>query len=142
VVLAAMACLAACKPVDSKVPRLAATVGQLGAASEFLTFIDRHQRQSVALDLQFPRDSFQTTEDARSSSFDVWEDCDNLPEGQKPGALYGCTGFEFIVPHPQGTPAALVQDGPVWRLRGTFRAESAGGPLQGLMIVRLTPMSR
>jgi hypothetical protein len=128
---------------DSKIPRLAGSVGQLEEGNEFLAFIHTHEHQTVALDLQFPGGDFQGGDEADSSSFAVWEECDNLPEGQKPGVLSGgCTGFQFIVPYEHGTPRILTQDGGVWRLRGQFRVEPAGGPLQGLMVVKLTPVAR
>jgi len=139
-----MACLTGCqkpsKPAasapDSSVPRFAGTVGQLDAGSAFLKFIGEHEHQTVALDLQFPSEEFQGADESGFSAFDVWEDCDNLPEGQKPGAMAGgCTGFEFNIPSRQ----AVLQDGAVRRLRGKFRVEPAGGPLQGLMTVKLTP---
>jgi hypothetical protein len=140
-----MACLAGCqKPSktaasapDASVSRFAGTVGQLDAGSAFLKFIGEHEHQTVALDLQFPPDDFQGADGSDFSAFDVWEDCDNLPAGQKPGAMLGCTGFEFNIPSRQ----AVVQDGAVRRLRGKFRVEPAGGPLQGLMTVKLTPAS-
>lgn len=153
-VLVAMACSVACRPkpapsnaeaqraqAASQIPRLAGVVGQLDSGDEFLTFIHTHQGQTVALDLRFPREDYQGTEEADASTFDVWEECDSLPEGQKPGPLSGgCTGFEFTIPYKQGTARMPAQDGGVWRLRGQFRVELAGGPLQGLMIVKLTPV--
>ena len=91
----------------------------------------------MGLDIRIPVADFQGSVDSGSSSFVVWEECDNLTEGQQPSALGGgCTGFEYTIPN---SPNALQRDGSVWRLRGTFRVEPAGGPLQGLMLVKLIP---
>lgn len=145
--LAGIACLAGCqRPAapgpaaknESSTPRFAATVGQLDQGTPFLTFIERHEHQIVDLDLQFPRGEFQGGKDVSNSYFDIWEDCEDLPKGQKPGGLSGgCTGFEFSIPSAQ----AVVQSGSVRRLRGKFRVEPAGGPLQGLMVVQLLPVT-
>ncbi len=128
-----MAGLACCHGKQDPAPRFEATVGQLEEAQEFLTFIDHHAGEKVVLDVQISGESFQGSE----NSFDLWEDCDKLEEGQTPSALAGCTGFEFVMP-----ARLLVKDGALWRLRGTFRVEPAGGPLQGLMIVKLNPVGR
>jgi hypothetical protein len=103
-----------------------------------LKFIDAHEHQTVDLDLRFPAEAFQGADESDSSAFDIWEDCENLPEGQKPGALVGgCTGFEFSIPSRQ----AVAPDGVFRRLRGKFHVDPAGGPLQGLMSVKLTPVA-
>lgn len=126
---------------DSGLPRFAGSVGQLIDGSEFLSFVHTHEREKVALDVELPREDFQGAESAAASTFDVWEDCDNLQDGQKPGPLQGgCTGFEFSIPRQGAGARPLVRDGAVWRLRGQFLIEPAGGPLQGLMSVRLTPL--
>jgi len=138
---AAVTALVACRP-HSSVPALSGTVGQLEDGDEFVTFIHMHEGRAVALDVRFPEEDFQGSADSDPSTFDVWEDCEDLAEGQKPSALNGgCTGFEYSVPNPRGTARPLVKEGGVWRLRGRFRVELAGGPLQGLMVVRLVPVS-
>ena len=144
---ALVACLAGChtKPaqrataIEPKLPRFAASVGQLDQADAFLKFIDSHDRQTVALDLAIPSDEFEGGEESQFSFFVVYDDCDNLPEGQKPNQSF-CTGVEYNIPHTAGAPHALVEDAGVWRLRGRFRIEHAPGQQQGLMSVNLVPV--
>jgi len=164
VALMAMCCLAACgskpappatsrtispaasaktapTPARSGGTRFEGTVGQLEDGGAFIRFIADHEKQVVTLDVQFPADSFQGGEDGESAFFVVWEDCDNLPEGQKPNEM-ACTGFEYNVPKAASAERPLVQEGGVWRLRGQFKIVNAGGPLQGQMMVRLEPVPK
>lgn len=125
--LVALACLAGCR-TQPQLPRLSATVGQLDEATSFLAFIEHHRGQIVALDLKFPAGSFQGAQESESSSFDVWENCDDLAEGQQPSSLAGgCTGFEFIIPHAAGDAPLPRRDGSVWRLSGQFRIDPRVG---------------
>jgi hypothetical protein len=93
----------------------------------------------VELDLQFPRETFQGAESSESSSFDVWENCDILAPAQKLEALSGeCSGFElFLIGRARRTRRYKIGR---CAGRGRFRVESAGGPLMGLMVIRLTPV--
>ena len=141
-VFAGLLCLAGCRS-QTPPPRAAAptfptysgAAGQLADGDAFLTFLHTHEGQTVSLDVLFPEADFQGSVDASSSTIVVWEDCDDLPEGQKPGPLAGgCTGFQYTVPRP------LARESAGWRLRGQFRPNVTGGPLQGLMSVMLTPV--
>ncbi|HXR40558.1 MAG TPA: hypothetical protein VN776_15760 [Terracidiphilus sp.] len=170
VVLLAMGCLAACgskpapPPVASKVagPALAAkaaphklarpagkaegtrysgTVGQLDDSGDFVEFINQHENQAVTLDLFLPSAGFDGGKDGGLEWFAIWDDCDELPEGQKPGGSL-CTGYEYTIGKAANGEPQIVQDGDYWRVRGRFRVVNAGGPLQGLMSMQLVPLPK
>lgn len=151
VVLTAICWLASCGPKPAPLTskpdasasriegsRFEGTVGQTGAASEFLTFMDKHEKQVVTLDLRLPVESFQGGEESAIAFFTVWEDCDNLAPGQRPNEA-ACTGFEYTVPKGPGAEHPLLKEDDAWRLRGIFKVVPAGGPLQGKMLIRLDP---
>ncbi|HLJ48790.1 MAG TPA: hypothetical protein VKU01_22390 [Bryobacteraceae bacterium] len=136
-------CLAACTskpsaPVARARNHFAGTVGQLDDGSEFVQFIDNHENQAVTLDIRLPSVSFDGGQEKELDFFVVWDSCDNLPEGQKPNYIH-CTGFEYNIPKAAGGASPLIKRGNDWSLRGRFKVVNAGGPLQGLMAVRLEP---
>ncbi len=129
--------LAACSVTVQQLPSWSGTAGQLESGNGLVTFLHTHEGATVALDVRIPESEFQGSIDAGSSSFDIWEECDNLAPGQKPDALSGgCTGFAYTVPD---SSRGLRKEGGTYSLRGSFRVEPAGGPVQGLMLVKLVP---
>ena len=143
-VVALAVCLAGCRtkpassPADPGLPGYSGTVGQLEEADAFMKFVDTHDRQTVDLNLTLANDVFEGGEEPAFSFFVVYDDCDTLPAGQKPGQPF-CTGVEYNIPHSAIVPSAFTKDGTAWHLRGRFRVEHAAGQHQGLMSVTLTP---
>jgi hypothetical protein len=123
---------------DANTPRFAGAVGQLERGADFVRFIETRNHQTVALDLSIPQDDFVGGMESGFSFFVIFDDCGNLPVGQKPDQAF-CTGIEYNIANAAGAGGALAQQGGAWRLRGRFRVEHAPGQHQGLMSVRLDP---
>ena len=143
-VITVVFCLAACTsksaaPVAGTGNHFSGSVGQLDDGSEFIQFIGNHDNQTVTLDIRLPAASFDGGQENELDFFVVWDNCDNLPDGQKPNSMY-CTGFEYNIPKPAGGASPLIKRGNEWLVRGRFKVVNAGGPLQGLMAVRLEPL--
>ncbi len=121
-------CLAACtsKPVGpvagspNSGTQFSGTVGQLDEGSGFVEFISGHEDKTVTLNIRIPAASFDGGHEKEFDFFVVWDDCDNLPEGQKPSNIF-CTGFEYNIPKLAGGASPLAKDTNGWTLRGRFK---------------------
>ena len=161
ILVVAMSCLLGCRPAppapagESRAPaakaatplaesggaQFSSTVGQLEEGARFIEFIARHERQTVALDVRFPAAAFDGGRDGQTAFFVIWDDCGDLPEGQKPNNSL-CTGFQYSVPDLPNGASPLVEEDGGWRLRGQFTVANAEGPHQGLMAVQLKPSTK
>lgn len=127
--------------MESSGVQFSGAVGELDDGAKFIAFITNHENQIVTLDVRFAAEDFDGGQNVDADFFVVWDDCDKLPEGQKPNNSF-CTGFEYHIPKGSGQESGLVKESSGWRLRGRFKVVNAGGPLQGLMAVRLEPVAK
>ena len=106
----------------------------------FVGFINGHTDKAITLDIHIPSASFDGGQEKAFDFFVVWDGCNNLPDGQKPSSAF-CTGTEYNISKTASGVSRLVKDADGWRVRGRFKVVDAGGPLQGLMAVRLEPLT-
>ena len=124
----------------SGLPRFSGKLEQLDISqTRFVEFLEKQAGHNVELDLTIPQDEFSGALQRDDDFLTLFDDCENLPEGEKPRPIL-CTGTEILIGKPAGTPSHLVQKGNQWTLKGTFRVGKMSGPLQGLMSIRLDPV--
>jgi hypothetical protein len=119
--------------------RFAGVVGQLDDDNGFTDFISAHAGKTVDLDITITDKDFEGGQESEFGFFVVFDNCENLPEGQRP-AVGPCTGTEYNIPRTAGA-GVFVQEAGRRRLRGRFKVTDAGGPRQGLFAMELGPIS-
>lgn len=134
--LAAYGLMTGCGMLQEATPAYQAKFAKGQLDDDFGEFVDKHEGQTVRLDLQWEPGAFQ----GGSDFFVLFETCaEPLEKGETP-AIGNCNGTEYNVPKKNGR-AVLTQEGGRWRLRGLFTPGERTGPQQGLFAVPLEPAS-
>ncbi|MEP7367821.1 MAG: hypothetical protein ABI972_31555 [Acidobacteriota bacterium] len=130
-VLAALCAAALCSCGRAAAPKFEGRVGHLEQEGGFSLFLEANEGKPVELDVWMAAADDIAGSGGKDEWFAVWEECEGLVKGEKPG-MGKCTGTEYHIAAANGRKY-LTREGPRWRLRGRFTPKPAGGPLQGLL---------
>lgn len=110
-------------------PRLEGILKGFAGADKIGRFLYEHKFTVVFLDVTIPEDEF----DGDDTFFAVFDHCEGLAAGEKPG-VPKCSGTNIVVePAPTDKGSPLVKSHDAYRLQGYFSVGPFEGPHQGLM---------